>query len=135
MTEALAHRGPDADGVWVEGSIALGHRRLSILYLSPAGAQPMHSACGRYVIAFNGEIYNHLDLRQLLQYAKSRARLARSLGHRDAACRYRPLGAGRDAGPREGDVCHRALGPQDTGAIIGPGSSGGKAALLGLGWA
>jgi asparagine synthase (glutamine-hydrolysing) len=64
MTEVLVRRGPDAGAAWSEGNIALGHRRLSILDLSPAGAQPMHSACGRYVIAFNGEIYNHLDLRR-----------------------------------------------------------------------
>lgn len=66
MSNAIIHRGPDAVGYWTDESrgIALGHRRLSILELSSAGAQPMQSACGRYVIAFNGEIYNHLDLRQ-----------------------------------------------------------------------
>lgn len=69
MATALVHRGPDAEGVWVEDGIALGHRRLSILDLSPAGAQPMHSVCGRYVIAFNGEVYNHLNLRRDLASA------------------------------------------------------------------
>jgi asparagine synthase (glutamine-hydrolysing) len=64
MTAALEHRGPDAEGIWNEGGIALGHRRLSILDLSAAGAQPMVSACERYVIAFNGEIYNHSELRR-----------------------------------------------------------------------
>lgn len=65
MSEALRHRGPDASGVWVDSGVgvALGHRRLSILDLSPAGAQPMVSGCGRYVLTFNGEIYNHLALR------------------------------------------------------------------------
>ena len=68
MTDALAHRGPDADGLWLDGEngVGLGHRRLSILDLSPAGAQPMLSPDGRYAIAFNGEIYNHLDLRATL---------------------------------------------------------------------
>ena len=68
MTAALVHRGPDSDGVWAdaESGLALGHRRLSILDLSPAGAQPMTSAGGGLVIAFNGEIYNHLDLRERL---------------------------------------------------------------------
>ncbi len=65
MTDTLRHRGPDDVGVWADPDmdIALGHRRLSIIELSPAGAQPMASPCGRYIIAFNGEIYNHLTLR------------------------------------------------------------------------
>ncbi len=69
MADTLRHRGPDDSGVWVDGEagVALGHRRLSILDLSPAGHQPMHSACKRYVIAFNGEIYNHLEIRQKLE--------------------------------------------------------------------
>lgn len=67
MTDSLRLRGPDSDGIWLENPVALGHRRLSILDLSPAGAQPMVSACQRFVIAFNGEIYNHLDLRQDIQ--------------------------------------------------------------------
>lgn len=69
MTERLLHRGPDDGGAWIDEStgIALGHRRLSILDLSPQGHQPMASASGRYVIAFNGEIYNHRDLRQELE--------------------------------------------------------------------
>jgi len=69
MADAIAHRGPDDSGAWVDeqARLALGHRRLSILDLSPAGHQPMHSACAQYVIAFNGEIYNHLDLRRDLE--------------------------------------------------------------------
>ncbi|HAD28233.1 MAG TPA: asparagine synthase (glutamine-hydrolyzing), partial [Rhodobacteraceae bacterium] len=67
MMRSLRHRGPDDEGCWVEDEVALGHRRLSILDLSEAGAQPMHSVCGRYVIAFNGEIYNHLEMRRDLE--------------------------------------------------------------------
>lgn len=68
MADQLRHRGPDADGFWLdqEKGVALGHRRLSILDLTPAGAQPMVSRCGRFVLIFNGEIYNHLELRQKL---------------------------------------------------------------------
>jgi len=68
MTGALVRRGPDDLGLWVdrEAGVGLGHRRLSILDLSPTGHQPMVSACGRYVVIFNGEIYNHLKLRQEL---------------------------------------------------------------------
>ncbi len=71
MAEALVHRGPDDSGVWqdTEICIALAHRRLSILDLSPAGHQPMHSACARFVLVFNGEIYNHLSLRNQLESA------------------------------------------------------------------
>ncbi len=69
MTESLRSRGPDGEGIWLGERVALGHRRLSILDLSPAGDQPMTSACGRFVIAFNGEIYNHLDLRKILESA------------------------------------------------------------------
>ena len=69
MAAALVHRGPDDAGVWVdtEVGLALGHQRLSILDLSPAGHQPMLSASGYNVIAFNGEIYNHLALRAELR--------------------------------------------------------------------
>ncbi len=68
MTDALAHRGPDGEGHWVNDSntVLLGHRRLSIIDLSAAGAQPMHY-CDRYTIIHNGEIYNYLELRDQLQ--------------------------------------------------------------------
>ena len=69
MTGAIAHRGPDDDGRWFdpERGVALGHRRLSILDLSPAGHQPMISAGGRFVLVYNGEIYNHRALRRRLE--------------------------------------------------------------------
>jgi asparagine synthase (glutamine-hydrolysing) len=74
MVKKLAHRGPDAEGVWsdVDHGISLGHRRLSILDLSSAGAQPMMSPCDRYVLVFNGEIYNHLALRSEINLTTSR---------------------------------------------------------------
>ena len=75
MTGAIIHRGPDDEGHWCDrgAGIALGHRRLSILDLSPAGHQPMISVSGRYVMVFNGEIYNHGDLRRKLEGAGSAA--------------------------------------------------------------
>jgi asparagine synthase (glutamine-hydrolysing) len=63
MNAALAHRGPNADGTWLNDDIILGHRRLSIIDLSPAGNQPMVSSDQRYILAFNGEIYNFRELR------------------------------------------------------------------------
>ena len=68
MSATLRHRGPDDGGFWVDAQagLALGHRRLAILDLSPTGGQPMLSACGRLALAFNGEIYNHAALRREL---------------------------------------------------------------------
>ncbi len=68
MADTLVHRGPDDSGLWSDPAqgIALAHRRLSVLDLTPAGHQPMGSASGRWFIAYNGEIYNHLELRELL---------------------------------------------------------------------
>ena len=63
----LRARGPDGEGIWHEDGAWLGHRRLAILDLDSRATQPMHSACGRYVIAFNGEIYNYRELRAQLQ--------------------------------------------------------------------
>ncbi len=71
MLGVLQRRGPDAEGFWAEGPMTLGHRRLSILDLSDAGRQPMVSASGRYVISYNGEVYNFADLREELGFEKS----------------------------------------------------------------
>lgn len=73
MLQTIFHRGPDEGGSWVDqnNGLALGHRRLSILDLSSAGHQPMESHCGRYVIVYNGEIYNHLELRNRLEDSNS----------------------------------------------------------------
>ncbi|GJM43926.1 MAG: asparagine synthetase B [Gemmatimonadota bacterium] len=76
MLERLARRGPDGTGQWTGANVELGHRRLAILDPSPAGHQPMSSACGRYVISFNGEIYNHSDLARELGLDRSRLRSA-----------------------------------------------------------
>ena len=66
MTDAMAHRGPDASGHWADDLVALGHRRLSIIDLSRAADQPFRSPDGRYVLVFNGEIYNFRELRSQL---------------------------------------------------------------------
>lgn len=67
MTDLIAHRGPDGEGHFVDGPIGLGHRRLAIIDLSPAGNQPMTTRDGRYVLAYNGEIYNFNEIRADLQ--------------------------------------------------------------------
>ncbi|HEY0687068.1 MAG TPA: asparagine synthase (glutamine-hydrolyzing) [Steroidobacter sp.] len=66
MRDIISHRGPDDAGDFIEGPLGLGHRRLSIIDLSPAGHQPMFTADGRYVIVYNGEIYNYNELKQEL---------------------------------------------------------------------
>ncbi|TND02406.1 MAG: asparagine synthase [Bacteroidetes bacterium] len=67
MNNALAHRGPDDEGLYEEPGLALGHRRLSIIDLSAAGHQPMHFDNGRYTIVYNGELYNYRELRDELK--------------------------------------------------------------------
>src|SRR5690606_13783638 len=68
MGATLAHRGPDGQGVWHDPAAGFGlvHRRLAVIDRSPDGHQPMLSACERYVLAYNGEIYNHDELRRAL---------------------------------------------------------------------
>ncbi len=75
MTEKLIHRGPDSCGNWISDNsqVALGFRRLAILDLSPAGSQPMISRSGRFILVFNGEIYNHQELRKTLNNISSRS--------------------------------------------------------------
>ena len=75
--QAMQHRGPDDSGIWIDvkAGIAVVHRRLSIVDLSSSGHQPMHGCSGRYVIAFNGEIYNHMDLRRELDSSNNLCRL------------------------------------------------------------
>ena len=63
MMTAIAHRGPDGEGSWIEGSVGLGHKRLAIIDLTDAGRQPMFSENGRYALVYNGEIYNYQELR------------------------------------------------------------------------
>ena len=69
MIHEIQHRGPDDLGSWVDPQkrVGISHCRLSIVDLSSAGHQPMHSQCKRYILSFNGEIYNHLEIRQSLE--------------------------------------------------------------------
>ena len=67
MTDAIAHRGPDGEGHWIEGNVGIGHRRLAIIDLSPSGKQPMTTNDNRYVLSYNGEIYNYLKIRSELE--------------------------------------------------------------------
>ena len=77
IREQMVRRGPDGAGLWMgnEGRVGLAHRRLAIIELSDTGAQPMASGCGRYVVTFNGEIYNHNELRRELEADRKSTRL------------------------------------------------------------
>jgi len=88
MAERITHRGPDDSGVWLDGSagIALAHQRLSIVDLSSAGHQPMVSASGRYVIVFNGEIYNHLEMRGELEKQSRVSSITKEAGAKNHWC-------------------------------------------------
>jgi len=67
MTDAIAHRGPDGEGQWIEGNVGIAHRRLAIIDLSPTGHQPMITGDHRYVLSYNGEIYNYREMRTELE--------------------------------------------------------------------
>ena len=66
MTDSIAHRGPDGEGHWIEGNVGIGHRRLAIIDPSPAGHQPMFDSTDRYVLTYNGELYNYQELKSEL---------------------------------------------------------------------
>jgi asparagine synthetase B (glutamine-hydrolysing) len=108
MADTLRLRGPDDGGTWAEAGAgyAVGFRRLAIVDLSPEGHQPMSSASDRYMIAFNGEVYNHAELRkELLQ--DNVLRLSRSFGYGSDAGGHRALGSnpGRSAFRRHVRPC------------------------------
>jgi hypothetical protein len=133
MSDAMAHRGPDASGTWVSApdsrgwGALLAHRRLSILDLSPAGAQPMVDPVTGHVIVFNGEIYNFRDLRRRLvtegQELRSPVTLPSCSGPLPARARSGGLA------PRY--VRLRLLGPQGAPAPAGQRSLGNQASLPG----
>jgi asparagine synthase (glutamine-hydrolysing) len=93
MCGAIAHRGPDDTGEWIDApnGVAIGFRRLAILDLSPAGRQAMRSASGRYVATLNGEIYNFEDVRPDAPASGTRAGHSRALRHRGDARGVRRL--------------------------------------------
>ena len=96
MTDALRHRGPDGEGQFVDGALGLGHRRLAIIDLSPAAAQPMETQDGRFALTYNGEVYNFPTLRRELE---ARGHAFRS--HSDSEVVLEAMAAwGADAVPR-----------------------------------
>ena len=110
MNEALRHRGPDDGRIWAEAEtgVMLAQRRLAIIDLSPGGAQPMHSADGRYVITFNGEIYNYRAIRKELAAA---GRSMRSDSDTEVLLEFlRTLGYRKRYRARHWHVCVCALG-------------------------
>ena len=131
MAELLRHRGPDDEGVWTdpEAGVALAQRRLAIVDTSAAGHQPMVSPSGRYVIVFNGEIYNHGEIRALLD-AESSDGMAGPFRHRGAARCDRSLGPHRCARPVGRHVCAGTLGPSRALPQPRPRPDGREAAVL-----
>ena len=131
MADLLRHRGPDDDGVWAdtEAGIALAQRRLAIVDLSPAGHQPMFSACQRYVIVFNGEIYNYEEIRRRLEAEAAHA----WRGHSDTEVLLEAIarwGLKRALELAAGMFALRAVGPPRAHARAGARPARRKAALL-----
>ena len=132
MADQLVHRGPDDSGLWVdaEAGVALGFRRLAIVDLSPAGHQPMTSSNGRYVIVFNGEVYNFGELRKDLEPLGHGFR-----GHSDTEVMLEAVSEwGLEAAVKEirRHVRLRSLGQARASAAPGAGSAGHKTTLLRL---
>ena len=135
MTDRLRHRGPDDEGWWLdaEAGIGLGSRRLSIIDLSPAGHQPMCSACGRFVIAYNGEIYNFADVRKELE-----AKAGEFRGHSDTEVLVEAIarwGLTPALSPLRRHVRLRPLGPRRADASARPRPARREAAVLRPRWA
>ena len=107
MAVSLNHRGPDYKGIHVDGSLGLGHTRLSIIDLSEQGNQPMHSPDGRYTIVYNGEVYNFGEIRSILSAKGHHYR-----GHSDTEVVLHALMEWGNRGIRQirRHVCHSGLG-------------------------
>ncbi len=131
MADSLSHRGPDDQGVWIdaEAGVALGHTRLAIIDLSPAGAQPMISSCGRFVLSYNGEVYNAPELRAELRGGG--ASVSRSFRHRGDGRGLCRLGRAADHRAPDRHVRFRRVGSLHTYAHACARSPRHQAALLG----
>ena len=124
--DRLHSRGPDDSGIWHDEHVVLGHRRLSIIDLSPTGRQPMESSDRRYTIVFNGEIYNHRELRPLLSPLNGWRGTSDTETLLEA---YRTWGVGcLSRHQRHVRVCD--LGSQRTNAVCRARPDGGETLLL-----